>query len=83
MLLLQKHKHSSYCKRNKTCRFNFPEPPSPKTLITKFDPESTYVDHSLSVLKVQKQTPENDTDLSLSDLLNKADLTESEYGEAL
>ena len=27
VLLLQKHKHSSYCKRNKTCRFNFPKPP--------------------------------------------------------
>ena len=86
VLLLQKHKHSSYCKRNKTCRFNFPKPPSPKTLITKFDPENTDtdVDHSLTVLKkVQKLIAENDTDLSLSDLLDKAHLTESEYVEAL
>ena len=86
VLLLQKHKHSSYCKRNKTCRFNFPKPPSPKTLITKFDPENTDtdVDHSLTVLKkVQKLIAENDTDLSLSDLLHKAHLTESEYVEAL
>ena len=44
--LLQQHKHSSYCKRNKTCRFSFPKPPSPKTLITKFDPENTDVEHS-------------------------------------
>ena len=28
--LLQQHKHYSYCKRNKTCRFSFPKPPSPK-----------------------------------------------------
>ena len=39
VLLLQKHKHSSYGRRNKTCRFSFPKPPSSKTLITKDDPE--------------------------------------------
>ena len=86
VLLLQQHKHSSYCKRNKTCRFDFPKPPSPKTLITKFDPENTDTDtdHSLTVLKkVQKLIAENDTDLSLSDLLDKAHLTESKYVEAL
>ena len=33
VLLLQEHKHSSYCKRGKTCRFHFPQPPSPITLI--------------------------------------------------
>lgn len=26
VLLLQQHKHSSYCKRHKACRFNFPKP---------------------------------------------------------
>ena len=44
----------------------------------------TDVDHSLTVLKkVQKLIAENDTDLSISDLLDKAHLTESEYVEAL
>ena len=81
--LLQQHKHSSYCKRNKTCRFSFPKPPSPKTLITKFDPE-TDVEHSKAVLnKVQKLITESNIDLSLVDLLDKADLTETEYIEAL
>ena len=83
VLLMQQHKHSSYCKRNKTCRFSFPKPPSPKTLIIKFDPE-TDVEHSKAVLKmVQKQITESNTDLSLADLLDKADLTEAEYIEAL
>ena len=82
--LLQQHKHSSYCKRNKTCRFSFPKPPSPKTLITKFDPENTDIEHSKTVLKkVQKLLTESSTDLSLADLLDKADLTETEYVEAL
>ncbi len=31
--MLQQHKHSSYCKRGRGCRFNFPQPPSDKTLI--------------------------------------------------
>ena len=81
--LLQQHKHSSYCKRNKTCRFRFPKPPSPKTIITKADPE-TDVEHSKAVLKkVQELITESSTDLSLADLLDKADLTETEYIEAL
>ena len=81
--LLQQHKHSTYCKRNKTCRFSFPKPPSPKTLITKFDPE-TDVERSKAVLKkVQKQITDSNSDLSLADLLDQADLTETEYIEAL
>jgi len=28
VLLLQQHKHSSYCNRNKQYRFNFPHPPT-------------------------------------------------------
>ena len=84
VLLLQQHKHSSYCKRNKTCRFSFPKPPSPKTLITKFDPEYTDTEHSSAVLeKVQKLIAEESTDLSLTDLLDKANVTETEYIEAL
>ena len=35
VLSLQQHKHSSYCKRNKQCRFNFSHPPSPKTTIAE------------------------------------------------
>ena len=75
VLLLQQHKHSSYCKRNKSCRFNFPKPPSSKTLITKFDPENTDVEHSRTVLKkVQKLIAEGNTDLSLTELLHAVNL---------
>ena len=31
---LQKHTHSDYCRRNNTCRFGFPKPPSTETLIS-------------------------------------------------
>ena len=33
--LLQQHKHLSYCKRRKSCRFSFPKPPTPNTLIAE------------------------------------------------
>ena len=84
VLLLQKHKHSSYCRRNKTCRFSFPKPPSSKTLITKDDPERGDNNQELTVLcKVQKLIADSNTDLSLAELLDKAQVTEQEYIHAL
>ena len=83
VLLLQNHKHSSYCKRNKTCRFSFPKPPCNKTLITKVDFERDR-DQDLAVLsKVQKLIADGSTELSLSELLDKAGVTEQEYIDAL
>ena len=34
MVNLQKHTHSDYCCRNKSCHFGFPKPPATKTLIS-------------------------------------------------
>ncbi len=80
VLLLQKHKHSSYCKRNK-CRFNFPHPPSSKTLI---DPDPSVVSSAQSAFsKVRKVLLDGHTDLSLDDLLVKAGVKQSEYDTAL
>ena len=83
--LLQQHKHSSYCKRNKSCRFNFPKPPSSKTLIAKSsEDDDDVVAQKVAVLsKVQKLITEGNTDMSLDDLLDKAEVSESEYTQAL
>ena len=68
VLLLQNHKHSSYCRRKKTCRFSFPKPPSAKTLITKDDPECGNNNQELAVLsKVQKLIADGNTDFSLAE----------------
>ena len=84
VLLLQKHKHSSYCRRNKTYRFSFPMPPGTKTLITKDDAEHDDITQALTVLgKVQKLIAEGNTDLSLAELFDKAEVTENEYVDAL
>ena len=65
VMLLQKHKHSSNCKRNQKCRFNFPKPPSFKTLITQDDTDCDNVEQSLAVLsKVQKLIAEGNTDIT-------------------
>ena len=84
VLSLQNHKHSSYCRRNKVCRFNFPKPPSSKTLITRDDAEPDEVVQAIDVLgKVQKFIAEGNSDVSLDNLLAKAVVTENEYTNAL
>ena len=86
VLLLQQHNHSSFCRRNKVCHFNFPKPPSPKTLITKYG--ATFIPDdakpALALLgKVQKLLAEACSDLSLNELLDKAEVTENYYINAL
>ena len=34
MKSLQKHTHSDYCCRNKSCHFGFPKPPASRTVIS-------------------------------------------------
>ena len=86
VLLLQNHKHSSYCKRNNSCRFNFPHPPSYSTLIA--EPVSD-IDVSESagketvLAKVCKLIKDGPTDLSLDELLVEAKVDPSEYMAAL
>ena len=84
VLLLQKHKHSSYCRRNKTCRFSFTKPPSSKTLITRDGPDCGVNNQELAVLgNVQKLIAHGNTDLSLAELLDKAEVTEKDYIDTL
>ena len=58
--------------------------PSSKTLITKDDPEHDNTTQALAVLgKVQKLIVDNNTTLSLAELLHKANVTEKDYIDAL
>ena len=78
VLLLQKHRHSTYCKRTKGCRFNFPHPPSYNTLIAEPTEEPT---DSVQVLtKVRKALAD---DLSLDEVLEKVDVIPEQYVSAL
>ena len=84
VMLLQQHKHSSYCKRHKSCRFNFPKPPSYNTLITKTEVEPDTASEATRVLtKVYKVLACGHAYLSLDDLLVKAEVSLDDYTEAL
>ena len=84
VLLFQQHKHSSYCKRNKTCRFNFPQPPTSKTLIAAPDSDSSVIANAQIILaKVRKVLADGHTNLSLDEVLTKATIGSHEYMKAL
>ena len=81
--LLQQHKHFTYCKRNKSCRFNFPKPPSSKTLIAAPETDADVVKDAQSVLaKVHKVLADGNSELSLDEILVKADISLDEYTKA-
>ena len=55
---LQKHIHSDYCCRNKSCHFGFPKPPSTKTLISRppIDDHDEIIQNAKSVLQTVQNT---------------------------
>ena len=54
---LQKHTHSGYCSRNKSC-FGFPKPPTRKTLISRppIDDNDEIMQNAKSVLQTVQNT---------------------------
>ena len=55
---LQKHTHSDYCHRNKSCCFGFPKPPTTKTLISRPPIDDNYeiIENAKSVLQTVQNT---------------------------
>ena len=85
VLLLQEHKHSSYCKHGKTCHFHFPQPPSPITLIAKSDFDQNQLKSAQETLaKVRKVLIDNNnSDTTLEQLLGTAGVELKDYMTAL
>ena len=84
VLQRQQHKHSTYCRKGKTCRFHFPRPPSPKTVITKPDPNSdTLVDAQSILTKVRDKIINDTVDVSLNQLLIDTGIEHDKYLQAL
>ena len=75
-VLLQQHKRSSYCKRGRTCRFNFPQPPSTKTFIAypRTDEEDSIDMNTVSnaLSEVHKELIDGNVDVSIEQLLDNA-----------
>lgn len=82
VLLLQNHRHSSYCRRKKGCRFKFPHPPSETTLIAESVNKST---DSITVLTHVRKVlvDSHDDDPTLHELLDKANVSIDDYVSAL
>ena len=87
VLTLQNHKHSTYCKKRRGCRFNFPQPPSYNTLISEpNDDDDDTIDTVSNVLsKVRNEQIDNNAcvDVSLNELLTKVKISHSNYVDAL
>ena len=58
---LQKHTHSDYCHRNKSCCFGFPKPPTTKTLISRppIDDNDEIIENAKSVLQTVQTHADN------------------------
>ena len=76
MKRLQKHTHSDYCRHRKTCCFEFPKPPSNKTIICHKpvdEAKSTLKDAKDVLEAVQhalRDTDKENPDITLNDILS-------------
>ena len=55
---LEKHSHSDYCHRHKSCHFDFPKPPATKTLISQptVDDHDKMMENAKSLLQTVQNT---------------------------
>ena len=81
---LQKHTHSDYCCKNKSCHFGFPKAPATKTIISQppLDDQDKIVQNAKSLLQsVQNAlTATNVHNKSTQELLQDINLDVKTYG---
>ena len=86
---LQKHVHSSFCRKhiNAPCRFNFPRPPIFKSVVARSKNESPYVEVDpkvkREVLQSVRSAVEKDPDQTTTEVLNKANIEPELYVQCL
>ena len=85
---LQIHRHSPTCRRKGSCRFNYPKPPSPHTIISDEPQENCQqqIDFAVKSLTAVKQVLESkdlSTDITLQEVLNRAHVTLQDYTKSL
>ena len=83
---VQKHRHSATCRRRGKCRFHYPRPPSPETVIARQSTAATYPEELAeqgmkALAAVRKVVDDKDTpeDISMDELLTKANVSHSIY----
>ena len=85
VLQLQKHVHSASCRRNGSCRYQYPRLPSDATVIAKESDKASLNNKKIICKKVMDvmEAPEYPDDISLEDLLKKAAVEPHAYKEAV
>ena len=82
---VQKHRHSVACRRHGHCRFHYPRPPSPVTVIARENHSTEAEQLMASLVRVRSILDDNNSpsDISLGDLLNKGKISLDAYIKAL
>ena len=85
---LQIHRHSPTCCQKGSCRFNYPKPPSPYTIISDELQENCQqqIDFAVKNLTAVKQVLEQKdlyTDITLQEVLDRAHVTLDDYTKSL
>ena len=85
---LQIHHNSPTCHQKGSCRFNYPKPPSPYTIISDEPQENCkqQIDFAVKNLTAVKQVLEQKdlyTDITLQEVLDRAHVTLQDYTKSL
>ena len=85
---LQIHRHFPTCRRKGSCRFNYPKPPSPYTIVSDEPQENCQqqIDFAVKNLTAVKQVLEQkdlSTDITLQEILDRAHVTLDDYTKSL
>ena len=84
---LQKHTHTDYCHKNKSCHFGFPKPPATKTVISQppLDDQDKMVKNAKSLLQTVQNalTTTNVHNKSTQEFLQDINLDVEMYMDAL
>ena len=88
LINLQRHKHSKTCKKqgHKICRFNFPLPPMPRTMILEPLSEDTFDENEKDLMKNNYEKINTlldnlkyDDEINFGEFLQKLGFTEQQY----
>ena len=89
ILKIQKHSHSSYCRKKGSCRFKYPKPPSERVIIAKEPETDDFIELTLNAKNVMTKMfkaiteTENLDTYSTQELIAAIDVSVEDYYKAL
>ena len=89
VMKLQTHAHSSYCRLhiNTKCRFNFPKPPSTRTIVSRQlrvdERNETDAEENSRIMQAIHERLDLDASLGIEEILQKEGILEERYIECL